>query len=109
MTDSFLTENQQKVYKPPVFQNERPRMSGWKVELGTHRCARCGGYVASLVKRDETGHFVHEEIPLLCLSCGTLREFLRCSREIVKVAESIEDIARLLDELAALKAAVGSQ
>ena len=72
----------------------------WRnIELGTYRCAECGGRVVSLVERDATGHVILREEPLLCPYCARKRDYVWALFVVARFARSISELRKLVRQL----------
>jgi hypothetical protein len=69
------------------------------VEAGVYRCIDCGAAMISLVERDESGHIVLREIPLLCPYCAALADWAGAAKRVIKEARTLSEARKLISQL----------
>ena len=72
----------------------------WRnIEIGVYRCVECGAAMVSFVERDESGHVILREIPLLCPYCATLADWANAAKKVVKMARTLAEARKLVVQL----------
>jgi DNA-directed RNA polymerase subunit RPC12/RpoP len=69
------------------------------IEIGVYKCIDCGSTMISLVERDETGHVVLREIPLVCPYCATIADWAAAAAAVVKGARTLAEARKLVAQL----------
>jgi DNA-directed RNA polymerase subunit RPC12/RpoP len=69
------------------------------IEVGVYKCIDCGAAMLSLVERDETGHVVLREIPLVCPNCASLSDWASAAKRAVKEARTLAEARKLVAQL----------